>query len=263
LAEQVFSAATISMTRNLTEKSYLAGLTLLSDALSDPENRMEKLVQNFAAGFVPNVLYQGQSVVGDTTVRETRNLADAILKKLPTGGNRLDPKRNLLGEPIIAEQVPFVGPFNPSRMSTRKGDIVFEELAQLEHGFTNPRPELDRMINLDEFVNDQGRTAHDRRLELSGTVKLGGLTLRQRLERTIKANNYQRLSTFNEGGFKSPRVDILNNIIRRYRSAALNEMFKEFPEIKEKHQILRMAKAKAKGGAGEDVLSQLVNLTQQ
>ena len=119
------------------------------------------------------------------------------------------------------------------------------------------------MINLDEFVNDQGRTAHDRRLELSGTVKLGGLTLRQRLERTIKAKNYQRLSTFNEGGFKSPRVDILNNIIRRYRSAALNEMFKEFPEIKEKHQILRMAKAKAKGGAGEDVLSQLVNLTQQ
>ena len=263
LAEQVFSAATISMTRNLTEKSYLAGLTLLSDALSDPENRMEKLVQNFAAGFVPNVLYQGQSVVGDTTVRETRNLADAILKKLPTGSNRLDPKRNLLGEPIIAEQVPFVGPFNPSRMSTRKGDIVFEELAQLEHGFTNPRPELDRMINLDEFVNDQGRTAHDRRLELSGTVQLGGLTLRQRLERTIKAKNYQRLSTFNEGGFKSPRVDILNNIIRRYRSAALNEMFKEFPEIKEKHQILRMAKAKAKGGAGEDVLSQLVNLTQQ
>jgi hypothetical protein len=263
LAEQVFSAATISMTRNLTEKSYLAGLTLLSDALSDPENRMEKLVQNFAAGFVPNVLYQGQSVVGDTTVRETRNLADAILKKLPTGGNRLDPKRNLLGEPIIAEQVPFVGPFNPSRMSTRKGDIVFEELAQLEHGFTNPRPELDRMINLDEFVNDQGRTAHDRRLELSGTVQLGGLTLRQRLERTIKAKNYQRLSTFNEGGFKSPRVDVLNNIIRRYRSAALNEMFKEFPEIKEKHQILRVAKAKAKGGAGEDVLSQLVNLTQQ
>jgi hypothetical protein len=34
LAEQVFAAATISMTRNLTEKSYLAGLTLLSDALT-------------------------------------------------------------------------------------------------------------------------------------------------------------------------------------------------------------------------------------
>lgn len=259
LTEQVFAAATISMTRNLTEKSYLAGLTLLSDALSDPENKMEKMINNLAGGFVPNILYQGQSLGGDTTTREVRNLGDAILKKLPIGNARLDPKRNLLGEPIIAEQVPFVGPFNPSRISTRDGDVVFEELAALEHGFTNPRPKLDRLIDLDEYVNDAGQTAHDRRLELAGTIKIGNKTLRQQLEGIIKRKQYQKLSTFSEGGFKSPRVDILNRVISKYRTAALHQMMKEFPEIREKYIDLRKAKSLAKQGAEADVLSTLLS----
>ena len=259
LAEQVFAASTISMTRNLTEKSYLAGLTLLSDALSDPENRMESMINNLAGGFVPNILYQGQSLGGDTTTREVRNLADAVLKKLPIGNDRLDPKRNLLGEPIIAEQVPFVGPFNPSRLSTRDGDPVFEELAQLEHGFTNPRPKLERLIDLDEYVNEGGQTAHDRRLELMGTTKLRGKTLRQSLEQLIKRKQYQNLSTFSEGGFKSPRVDVLNRVISTYRTAALHKMFEEFPEIREKYMDIKKAKYLAKRGEDTDVLSSLLS----
>jgi hypothetical protein len=259
LAEQVFAAATISMTRNLTEKSYLAGLTLLSDALSDPENRMESMINNLAGGFVPNILYQGQSLGGDTTTRETRNLADAVLKKLPIGNSRLDPKRNLLGEPIIAEQVPFVGPFNPSRLSTRDGDTVFEELAQLEHGFTNPRPKLERLIDLDEYINEGGQTAHDRRLELMGTTKLRGKTLRQSLEQLIKRKQYQNLSTFSEGGFKSPRVDVLNRVISKYRTAALHKMFEEFPEVRQKYMDIKKAKYLAKRGEDADVLSSLLS----
>lgn len=259
LAEQVFAAATISMTRNLTDKSYLAGLQLLSDALSDPENKMEKMINNLAGGFVPNILYQGQSLGGDTTTREVRSIGDAILKKLPMGNDRLDPKRNLLGEPIIAEQIPFVGPFNPSRISTRDGDPVFEELAQLEHGFTNPRPKLDRLIDLDEYVNDKGQTAHDRRLELTGTIRVRGRTLRQELTRLINSGKYRRLSPLSEGGFKSPRVDLINRVLGKYRTAALNKMMDEFPEIRGKYQQIRKAKRLAKRGASEDVLTNLLS----
>jgi hypothetical protein len=257
--ERVFAAATVSMTRNLTDKSYLAGLQLLSDALSDPENKMEKMINNLGGGFVPNILYQGQSVAGDTTTREVRSLSDAILKKLPMGNARLDPKRNLLGEPIVAEQVPFVGPFNPSRMSTRDGDVVFEELAQLEHGFSNPRAKLDRVINLDEYINDKGQTAHDRRLELIGTTRIRGRTLRQSLERLIKSAKYRRLSTFSEGGFKSPRVDLLNRVMAEYRAAALEKTLREFPEVNEKHKRVKRAKSLSKLGAGENALSQLLD----
>lgn len=259
IGEQVFAAATISMTRNLTDKSYLAGLQLLSDALSDPENKMEKMINNLAGGFVPNILYQGQSLGGDTTTREVRNIADAIMKKLPMGNERLDPKRNILGEPIIQEQFKFIGPFNPSAMSTRNGDVVFEELATLEHGFSNPSSKLDRMIELDEHINEKGQTATDRRLQLMGESKIKGRTMRQELERLIKSGKYRRLSPFSEGGFKSPRVDLINKVMGKYRSSSLNQMMDEFPEIRSQYQNLRKAKTLAKRGANEDALSGLLS----
>ncbi len=258
--ESMFAAVTISMTRNITDKSYLAGLQLLSDAVSDPDSKMEKLVNNIAGGFVPNFLYQGQSVVGDTTLREVRNLGDAFLKKLPNGNDKLDPKRNLLGEPIIAEQIPFVGPFNPSRISTRKGDSVFEELAQLDHGFTMPRTKLAKLIDLLDYSNDKGQTAYDRQLELLGNIKIKGKSLRQELERVIKNQRYQKLSTFSEGGVKSPRVAVINRVLSRYRTAAFGQMLEEFPELQQKYLQIRKAKVVGKAGASEDVLTNLLNL---
>jgi hypothetical protein len=262
VAEQVFAAATISMTRNITDKSYLAGLQLISDALSDPDRKMQKLFTNLSGGFVPNILYQGQSLGGDTTTREVRNLGDAILKKLPNGNDILDPKRNLLGEPIIAENYPIVGPFNPSRVSTRKGDAVFEELARLEHGFTNPKTKLHRLIDMTEYKNDKNQSAYDRQLEMLGEIKLRGKTLRQSLEKVIKDKRYQKLSTISEGGVKSPRIQILNKIISRYRRVAFAQMLEEFPDVKAKYMQIRQANVAGKAGASEDVITNLLNLNE-
>lgn len=258
VVEHIFTAAAISMTRNITERSYLAGLQFLTDALSEPDRKLSHAMRNLAGGFVPNILYQGQSLTGDTTVREVRGIADALLKKLPSGGDLLDPKRNLLGESIIREQVPLIGPFNPAAISTREGDPVFEELAKLEHGFSNPSHVLDRLIDLTEFYNDRGQTAHDRRLELMGQVKLGGRTMRESLTSIIKSKNYQNLSPFTAGGFKSPRVDILNRVMGKYRTAALAQMMQEFPEIQRQYAQINAAKYQATQGASEDVLSSLL-----
>jgi hypothetical protein len=260
LASQVFAASTLSLARNVTDKSYLAGLQFLTDALSEPDRKLERAFQNIAGGFVPNILYQGQSIVGDTTVYETRNLADAIFKKLPNGQDDLDPKRNLLGEKIIREQVGLIGPFNPSAISTREGDVVFEELAALEHGFGNPNPVLDRVLDLTEFTNNKGQTAHDRRLELMGTLKLRGRNLRQAMTQTIERDSYQRLSSFSEGGFKSPRVEVLNRVLGRYRKAALAQMMEEFPELKEKYNRIQMAKKAARRGEENSAIESLLTL---
>jgi len=262
VAEQVFAAATISMTRNITDKSYLAGLQLVSDALSNPERKMEKLVNNLAGGFVPNILYQGQSLGGDTTTREVRNIGDALLKKLPNGNDALDPKRNLLGEPITVENYPIVGPFNPSRISTRKGDEVFEELANLEHGFTNPPTKLDRLIDLTDYKKDTNQSAYDRQLELLGETKIRGKSLRQSLEKLIRDKRYQRLSTISEGGVKSPRIALINRIISRYRRVAFVKMLEEFPEVKDKYMQIRQAKVVGKSGGSEDVITNLLNLNE-
>jgi hypothetical protein len=259
LAEQMFAAASISLSRNVTEKSYLAGLKFLTDAISEPDRKMERAVRNIAGGFVPNVLYQSQSVMGDTTAREVRSLSDAFMKKLPFGNDNLDPKRNILGEPIIMEQFKFVGPFNPSAMSTRDGDVVFEELAALDHGFTQTSTMLDRSIDMTEFVNDKGQTAYDRRLELLSNTKIRGKTLRQELEKLINSSRYQRLSPLTDGALKSPRVALINRVLSKYRSRSLSLMMEEFPEIETEYKRMRSINKQAKRGASTEALQALLD----
>ena len=259
VAEQMFAAASISLSRNVTEKSYLAGLKFLTDAISEPDRKMERAIRNIAGGFVPNVLYQGQSVMGDTTSREVRSLSDAFMKKLPFGNDNLDPKRNILGEPVIMEQVPFVGPFNPSAISTRDGDVVFEELAALDHGFTQTSTMLDRSIDMTEFVNDKGQTAYDRRLELLSDTKIRGRTLRQELEKLINSRRYQRLSPLTDGALKSPRVQLINRVLSKYRSRSLSLMMEEFPEIEQEYKRMRSINKQAQRGASTDTLQALLD----
>ena len=259
LGEQMFAAATISLSRNVTDKSYLAGLKFLTDAISEPDRKMETAVRNIAGGFIPNVLYQGQSVIGDTTMKEVRSLSDAFSKKLPFGNDNLDPKRNILGEPIVMEQFKFVGPFNPSAMSTRKGDIVFEELAQLDHGFTQASTVLDRSVDMTEYVNSKGQTAHDRRLEILNETEIRGRTLRQELEKLINSSRYQRLSPLTDGALKSPRVGLINKVMSKYRNRSLSLMMEEFPEIEREYNKMRSIKSQAKRGASTDTLQALLD----
>ena len=258
-AEQMFAAASISLSRNVTEKSYLAGLKFLTDAISEPDRKMERAIRNIAGGFVPNVLYQGQSVMGDTTLKEVRSLSDAFMKKLPMGNANLDPKRNILGESIIMEQIPFVGPFNPSALSTRDGDVVFEELAALEHGFTQTSTMLDRSIDMTEFVNDKGQSAYDRRLELLGETKIRNKTLRQELEKLISSRRYQRLSPLTDGALKSPRVQLINKVLSKYRSRSLSLMMEEFPEIEREYKRMRSINTQAQRGASTETLQALLD----
>ena len=257
--ETALTAVMISATRNITEKSYLTGLKVLTDAFSAPEDKLPKMIQGLTAGFVPNILYQGQSVVGDVTVREARSVGDAILKKLPSGADNLDPKRNILGEAVQREQVKFVGPFNPSAISTRDNDRVLEELAKLHHGFSNPSHVLDGIIDMTRITDEMGRTAHDRRLEHIGTVKIGGKTLRQALDKLVRSKGYQRLSAYSEGGFTSPRVEHINKILSRYRQVALHKTFKDFPELKQQYSAVQRAEKLAVRGASPDALSNLLS----
>ena len=259
VAEQMFAAASISLSRNVTEKSYLAGLKFLTDAISEPDRKMERAIRNITGGFVPNVLYQGQSVMGDTTPREVRSLGDAIMKKLPLGNDNLDPKRNILGESLIMEQYPVIGPFNPSAISTRDGDVVFEELAKLEHGFTQTSTMIDRSIDMTEYVNDKGQSAFDRRLEILSSTKIRGKTLRQELEKLIGSRKYTRLTDLSVDGLKSPRVALINKVLSQYRSRSLSLMMEEFPEIELKYRQMREANKQARRGASNAQIESLLN----
>jgi hypothetical protein len=65
----------------------------------------------------------------------------------------------------------------------------------------------------------------------SGTIRLGGKTLRQVLEKTIMTPSYQSMSAESVNGMPSARVDALQTIIQRYRRAAMFKTQREIPEL--------------------------------
>jgi hypothetical protein len=255
-AEHMAQGLVLSLTRNFTNKSYLAGIQLWADALGDPDRYVEKLGRNYAASFVPNVLSQ-MADYDTQAVKEARSITDAMKKKLGLRGS-LDTKRNILGEEYKAEQWMGTGFINPIQMSTKKDDPILNEMASLNHAFRNPEPNLGGQIDLREYESEQGQSAYDRQLELLKSVKLRGLTLRQTLNKLIKSRNYQRLSPESEPGLPSPRIQQINSILTRFRKEARRQMLREYPELDRLYSNLTRAKAQFRGGMQrEDVLELL------
>jgi SAM-dependent methyltransferase len=258
-AEHATNALILSLTRNFTNKSYLAGIQMWADALGDPDRYVEKLGRNYAGSFVPNVLSQ-MADYDSQAIKEVRSITDAVKRKLGLRGS-LDTKRNLLGEEYMAEQWMGTGFINPIRMSTKKDDPILNEMASLNHAFRNPPPSLGGQIDLLEYENDKGQSAYDRQLELLKTVKIRGLSLRQTLNKLIKSKNYQKLSPESEPGLESPRIQQINSILTKYRKEARRQMLREFPELNAQYAALTKARAGLRGGMQREEVLELLSQT--
>jgi hypothetical protein len=256
LLEHATTSMVLALTRNATNKSYLAGIQMWADALGDPDRYVEKLGRNYAGSLVPNLI--SQTADYDTqAIKETRSVMDAVKRKLGMRGS-LDTKRNILGEEYVAEQWMGTGFINPIQLSTKKNDPILTEMASLNHAFRNPPPSLGGQIDLLEYENDKGQSANDRQLELLKTVKLRGLSLRQTLNKLIKSRNYKRLSPESEPGLPSPRIQQINSVLTKYRKEARRQMLREYPELNAQYSSLTQAKAGLRGGMQrEDVLELL------
>lgn len=262
--ERAVSAGMVSLSRNLTNKSYLSGINNFLQAIIEPEVKAPSAFGRTMAGFIPNFLNQGQSITGDQTIKEARTIMDYALKKIPGFADRVDLRRNVLGEAAKAdmfETTPFqvLNPFNPLAWSSKANDPVLLEMANLHHGFSQPSHMLNRLVNLTEYTQSNGRTAYDRWLELTSEVSVRNNTLRQALEKLIKSNKYQRLAPDSAPGLPSPRVALLNRVISQYRKEALDQLFEEFPDIKYQYDQTVVAKQSLRQGSSFQDVLQLLN----
>lgn len=257
-AEDVGMALLVSMAKNLTDKTYLTGMTRVSNALSNPERFGTMWMNSTVASFVPNILQQANRSL-EQDVKDTNNLLDAIKARIPGFSDDVPPRRNMLGEPVQYQRagIPIVDSISPFDYSETTSDPLKREFAQIGHGFSPPR-HVKNGVNLQEFKSRSGQTAYDRWLELHGSVKIGGRSLRNALTRLIKSRSYKNLPyEAIEDLDKSPRVAAINRVVAKYRAKAFSQMLREYPEVKRRDEIGLLIKQNRR--AGRDV-SQLLAL---
>ena len=258
--EKIVSGLMITTARNLTNKSYLTGLQRLVELVTNPDTKAWKTGLSMAGNLVPNFVGQVKAFGGDQELKEVRSLTDAFLKKIPGMSGSIDARRNILGEPYVAEMfetTPFqvFNTFNPIAFSTKTGDPVLEEMANLHHGFTPPSPRLNGMVDLSAIDVGGGRSAYDRWMALRSEVEIGQRTLRQTLEQLFNSRNYKALDPRSEPGLPSPRIALIRRVLGDYRDRALQQLLEEVPEVDALYrQSSRARSTYRKGAPYEDAL---------
>lgn len=223
-------AILISVMENTVNKTFTQGIYDAMSLMVGRPHEREAATRNFVASFVPSVLNQTN---GDVTLRETRSILDAILAKTHLY-NEVDPKRNVLGEPIV-RTLPKYDPLGLTQADVREVDKVMQEMTRVgilnQTTIGNPgrRVPGPNNIDLSAIPYSDTQSIYDRWVELTGTVEIGGKDLRQKLEQVMASSSYQRAPDGFIGASSGTKGTIIQKVISGYRNKAKGQL----PELRE------------------------------
>lgn len=224
--EGVVFAILMATAENSINKTFTQGIHDFMKLLADPDPQSrEQALNKMVASFVPNAANQ---LNGDMAYREARTLMDAIRARGPNY-DRVDVKRNVLGEPVL-RTLSKVDPLAVLSKDIREQDPVMAEITRLAlvnqtvAGNPNrkiPAPkEPGGRLDLSTIPYKEGQSLYDAWLERTGTIEIGGKTLRQALAAEIGKARYKKLWDGAEGATQGTKAEVVGRLIRAYRQAA-------------------------------------------
>lgn len=112
----------VAFSNAVTNQTFLQGITMLVDALSEPDRQGPRLIQNMAASAVPAVVGQTAQFMDDYK-REITSTREAVMNRIPGLREQLPVQRDPWGEPAAnPSRLGFISPViesNPSQDKVR------------------------------------------------------------------------------------------------------------------------------------------------
>ena len=216
-ASKVAGMIATSVSNNLTNKTFMSGLSDVIKAISDPTRYSEKWINRFTGSFVPTVFaHAGQ--YDDDVLRDARSITDTLIQRLPLFGDPktdLAPRRNIFGE--IQTRDPSVGgPFTPYMYSEPKlGAEIFDEFYRLGYSPRLPARNIDG-IKLNPFQ-------YSRLLEINGELNTKDI-----MTNIIKGRDYLNAP-------EGVKQAILSNVLEEFNGAAKQLLLAEDKELMQQY----------------------------
>jgi Pyruvate/2-oxoacid:ferredoxin oxidoreductase gamma subunit len=272
--ENITSAAILTVMKNLTNKTYLRGISDALELLSDPtENKVTRFAGTVVGNYIPFASLRRQGIPGvlapDDTAYETRSFVDEVLKNTPFTES-LDPRVDILtGDPITknpsslylnADGIAsysfwFQGPSLVGRKSDVKSDPITLEIASLRIPLENPEKIKFKVVDLTQEKNTpDGKSAYQYLLENTGKVEYKGKNLKQTLADLFETDEYKAASK-GDVNFDGGKEYMIKKVFNGFKKAAYIEMLEKYPETAKKIQKAREQKFKIRGSEGDDGLS--------
>lgn len=130
---------TAAILNNLSSKTWLTGISGISDALSDPERNWQDFVSGSLSSIAVPALVSQIARTADPILREARTPIDRIRSRVPGLSDDLFPRRDAFGAPIRSEG--GLGPdiATPIWIGTAKNDPTIAALLDAGAHVTAPR----------------------------------------------------------------------------------------------------------------------------
>jgi len=233
-AERIAVGTAIAFAGNLTNKTYLSGLSDVFEALSDPQRYGEGTVQRMVGSVVPAGVAAANRI-DDPYVREVNSMIDAMRSRTPGLSDKLPPKRDLWGEPVKygTGMGSAVDLFSPVQSANPTPEPIDQEILRLGAHVTMPA----KKTNFDGVTVDlsQYPAAYSRYLELAGNElkhpawKMGAKDLLNKIVGGEHALSpvYRLRSDGPEGG----KDFFIRDIVSQYREMARAQLIKEYPDL--------------------------------
>jgi len=238
-------SALAAAANQVVEKTFMQGLQDLVNILeADADASASWFKRTIASLTVPASIRQiGINV--DPVMRDARTIGDKMMQSVPGMSQRLDTKRDLLGEPITRSYFadsPWLDAFVPTRVTEIKDDVVRNEFLKVPNDWRSMPTRYEGINMLDERLDVDGVSAYDAWQNQISTIKLRGKTMRQSLRLLFQDSEYQALdpspTTF---GQDSGRVLAINRVMNAYKRAAFVQLAKDNPQLEREFKAVRQA----------------------
>ena len=214
-----------SFTENITNKTFLTGISDFINVMFNPDRYGEASIQRFLASFVPTASYYVRKN-SDPLIRDSQSVMDAFYNRIPGLSTELPARRNVFGEERRFQEgaaPDFLGnvgkTFSPVAKSTITNDVVFNELVDLKITPTTPK----RTIGGVDLTPKQYESL---------LMEMIPLQTKARLEYFIKSPEYQALLPLQ-------KTDAIKTIIQNDQKAARDLTAATYPNIID-DQIFKM-----------------------
>lgn len=245
--QEALAATVFSVAENATSKSYLQGLSMIVEAINEPDRFSAQYIERLLGSFVPTIVAEGARAT-DPYMRTSHDILSAIKNRLPVFNTEQPVRRDLWGRAMKYESGlgTAYDVLSPLYGSTSKPEPIDDEMFRSNYFISNPRRGMTVPVEgqtSGEEVSFKNRPEmYSRYMQLQGGTRptdfgaenvedrYGNLSLRELLN-DIVTGKHEMSADYNELEGPEDKEHFVMKIVTRYRKAARARMIVEFPEL--------------------------------
>jgi hypothetical protein len=242
--EDLASAIVKSISKNVTSKTFMQGISSSIEAMNDPDRYGSKYIQNYAASMVPNVSSAVERAM-DPEQSAVYGMMDAIKAKIPFLSRDLPPRRDLWGDVVTTQigkgdrswlEVAY-SLVSPIYISKGKDSPIDKELTRMKFGVSMPTR---RQTIIGTPLELQPKMLDDLIVMMNKDPFQQGKDLKDVLNEFVKSPDYKLMPD-------DMKQDKINTIISKAKNVGKIRLIEKYPIL------IQLAQAWEQRIAGEGI----------